>query len=207
MPRQQRRNVRRVERGRGHAAVWKGTCVGACVFRVCSPPAARHVGKKKERERATGRRRGRMCRTNRGGANKRVVAVVRCGVGSGISSYSISTLSPTPGTQRPPPRRPSAAPSPSPVPRHPFLRPRSSRATLFHTRANNSGNILTAASGHPRLPFLPFTVHAARWIPSSSPLRRILLPWGDGGGDRGTSARNVRVTPATRYILYSGAKR
>jgi len=141
-----------------------------------------------------------VCRTNHGEANKRVVAVVRCGVGSGISSYSISTLPPTPGSDR---RRPSAAPSPSLSPS-----PSPSLARyVFHTRANNSGNILTAASGHPRLPFLPPTVHIA--VDSSSPNPPPVGRWKRGQRNQRAPpfARNIRVTPATRYILYSGAKR
>lgn len=102
-----------------------GTCVGACVFRVCSPPRGmsrreKESKRKREREGAEGGGKRESVSHEPWGANKRVVAVVRCGVGSGISSYSISTLPPTPGSDR---RRPSVAPSPSPPSRSPSSRP------------------------------------------------------------------------------------
>jgi len=92
----------------------------------------------------------RECVVRTVGVNKRVVAVVRCGVGSGnIIIFNIN-----PASQERPPAVSLLPPS------SPFNLPSRPRY-VFRTRANNSGNILTAASEHPCLPFRP--VHR-RWI-------------------------------------------
>lgn len=114
-----RRDVRRTcgTRAWTHvgARVWARVCFG-CARRRAACRAERK--RAREREKEGGKR--ESVSHEPWGANKRVVAVVRCGVGSGISSYSISTLPPTPGSDR---RRPSVAPSPSPPSRSPSSRP------------------------------------------------------------------------------------
>lgn len=95
-----RRDVRRVakrRRAESHAGVdivWAHVWARVCL--ECSSPHCDETGEKKTEKRGDEREkekeRERVVRIIGGGANKRVVAVVRCGVGFGISSYSISTL-------------------------------------------------------------------------------------------------------------------